>query len=141
MLALKSPPQVPASHTPHCKTPPQPSPFAPQSNSCSAQVNGVQGDEPHTPGKPPPPQVPASHSPHWMRFPQPSPATPQVYPCSRQLSGGQTGPPSSFWTTQEERSKSMNSKTFSWAVIGPLVHSLGKSEPKFPVLFSTWKSE
>src|SRR5947209_5572712 len=76
-----------------------------------------------------------------ISLPQPSPAGPQLKPCWAQFSDVQVGGGVLLvGRRQEPRSKIMNSSIFSWAVIVPPGHSLGKIEPVSAATFSTWKS-
>jgi hypothetical protein len=103
---------------------------------CAAHVSGVHIGAPHWLGTPPPPHVcPDGHAPHWSVPPQPSPEGPHATPCAAQVVGTHAGGVSG--TTQELRSKIMNSSSFSWAVIGPAAHSAGKIIPFESLTFST----
>src|SRR6185312_4626609 len=109
---------------------------------CAAQVVGRQlppSCTPHCPATPPPPQVwPAGQLPQESWPPQPSPAGPQERLCCAQVSGTHFGE-----LTQDVRSKSMNSRSFSCGVsVVPLLHSLGNflSLASLFDASSTWKS-
>ncbi len=93
---------------------PQPSPAGPHERCCSAQVRGTHtppSGVPQTPGVPPPPHVsPVGHEPQSSALPQPSLLGPHVSPSAAHVLGAQ-------WlgggSTQDARSKSMYSRTFS----------------------------
>src|ERR1019366_1173282 len=103
---------------------------------CRAQL--PPSGYPHWPATPPPPQgCGETQVPQLSCPPHPSPAGAQLTFCCPQVSAVHEG-----GVMHEVRSNSMNSRSFSWGVIAPAVHSFGKVFP-FDWLFeasSTWKS-
>jgi hypothetical protein len=80
----------------------------------SVQVFGVQ-PELQTPGCPPPPQTAVGGQvPQLIVSPHPSPAMPQLKPSEAQVAGMQV---MGSGMMQEAKSKSMNSRVFSWGLI------------------------
>ena len=106
---------------PQSSVPPQPSAIVPQLAPLAPQVVCVQL-VPHLLGMPPPPQLAgAVQLPQSRMPPQPSATGPQFAPMPTQVLGVQVaGGGGAPTETQAERSKIMNSSTFSWAVSGPV---------------------
>src|SRR5580704_7420454 len=109
---------------------------------CAAHVIGVQvallSHMPRTHVSP------AGQGPQSRAAPQPSPAAPHWRFWAAHVVGVQIG---LYGSTQAPRSKRMNSRTFSCAVIVRLPHSAGKTSPCVPAIPSsatllgvTWKS-
>ena len=124
------------AHVPQASDPPQPLPAGPQLMPCDAQVCGVHVVCPHWLGVPAPPHVSgAVHIPQLSVPPQPSPCEPQVAPSCAHVFGVQVG---TSFEMHDERSNSMNSRSFSCGVSGALAaHSVGNTTLLAPAEFST----
>src|SRR4051812_48451394 len=93
---------------------------------------------PHLLGPAAPHDCPIGQLPQSMTPPQPSPAGPQSNPSCATVCVVHVG---MSGVTQDDRSNSMNSSSFSCGVIAPAGHSAGNVLPPLAAAFSTWKSE
>src|SRR5215472_3353089 len=124
--------------SPHCSSPPHPSPAKPQLKPSPWHVLGVHRGAPSGPRPKPPPHLlkPAAPQicgtgqlPQSMRFPQPSPLAPHSKPCSAQVRGTQRVMMWSGTTSRTGTSMGTSSATTSRPDSASTVTSTVTSEP------------